>query len=58
MDGNITSAIVAAILMLFGSGPMLSLGYTLLAGIIINVVTVSYTHLDVYKRKALYGRRR
>ena len=42
MDGNITSAIVAAILMLFGSGPMLSFGYTLLAGIIINVVIGVY----------------
>ena len=42
MDGNITSAIVAAILMMFGSGPMLSFGYTLLAGIMINVVIGVY----------------
>ena len=42
MDGNITSAIVAVILMIFGSGPMLSFGYTLLAGIIINVVIGVY----------------
>lgn len=44
LDGNITTAIVAVILMIFGSGTMLSFGYTLLAGMIINVfvgVTVS-----------------
>lgn len=44
LDGNITTAIVAVILMIFGSGSMLSFGYTLLAGMIINVfvgVTVS-----------------
>lgn len=38
LDGNITTAIVAVILMLFGSGTMLSFGYTLLAGMIINMV--------------------
>lgn len=44
LDGNITTAIVAVILMIFGSGTMLSFGYTLLAGMVINVfvgVTVS-----------------
>lgn len=44
LDGNITTAIVAVILLIFGSGSMLSFGYTLLAGMIINVfvgVTVS-----------------
>ncbi len=44
LDGNITTAIVAIILMILGSGSMLSFGYTLLAGMIINVaigVTVS-----------------
>lgn len=44
LDGNVTSAIVAGILMIFGSGAMLSFGYTLIAGMIINVfvgVTVS-----------------
>lgn len=35
-DGNATSAIVAVILMIFGSGTMLSFGYTLLTGIILN----------------------
>ncbi len=37
LDGNITTAIVAIILMIFGSGSMLSFGYTLLLGMIINV---------------------
>ncbi|MDD2978361.1 MAG: protein translocase subunit SecF [Hespellia sp.] len=44
LDGNITTAIVAVILMIFGSGSMLSFGYTLLVGMIVNVavgVTVS-----------------
>jgi len=35
-DGNLTTAIVAVILMIFGSGTMLSFGYTLLTGVIIN----------------------
>lgn len=37
MDGNVTTAIVAVILMLFGSGSMLSFGYTLMIGMIVNV---------------------
>lgn len=37
LDGNITSAIVAVILMIFGSGAMLSFGYTLLTGLLINI---------------------
>lgn len=35
-DGNLTSAIVAIFLMVFGSGSMLSFGYTLLTGLVIN----------------------
>lgn len=35
-DGNFTSAIVAILLMIFGSGSMLSFGYTLLTGLAIN----------------------
>lgn len=38
LDGNITTAAIAVILMIFGSGTMLSFGYTLLVGTIINVV--------------------
>ncbi len=36
LDGNITTAIVAVVLMIFGSGTMLSFGYTLLIGVIVN----------------------
>jgi SecD/SecF fusion protein len=44
LDGNVTTAIVAVILMFLGSGTMLSFGYTLLIGMIVNLlvgVTVS-----------------
>ncbi|WP_310602761.1 protein translocase subunit SecF, partial [Anaerosporobacter sp.] len=37
-DGNFTTAIVAVILMIFGSGSMLSFGYTLLMGMIFNLL--------------------
>jgi len=37
-DGNITVIIVAVILILLGSGSMLSFGYTLLTGVIMNFV--------------------
>lgn len=42
-DGNITTAIVAIILMALGSGTMLSFGYTLLVGIILNFIAGIYT---------------
>ncbi len=38
LDGNVTTAIVAVILMIFGSGTMLSFGYTLLVGMIVNLL--------------------
>jgi len=37
-DGNITVIIVAIVLMILGSGSMLSFGYTLLCGVIMNFV--------------------
>ena len=37
-DGNITVIIVAIILIIFGSGAMLSFGYTLLCGVIMNFI--------------------
>lgn len=37
-DGNVTTAIVAVILMRFGSGTMISFGYSLLMGVIFNFV--------------------
>ena len=49
LDGNLTTAIVAIILMIFGSGTMLSFGYTLLTGVILNLVVV------VLSRKLLTG---
>lgn len=36
LDGNITTAIVAIVLMLAGSGTMISFGFTLLVGVIVN----------------------
>lgn len=38
-DGNITVMIAAIILMIFGSGSMLSFGYSLLVGVILNGLT-------------------
>lgn len=38
LDGNVTTAAVAVILMFFGSGTMLSFGYTLLTGVLINLI--------------------
>ena len=43
LDGNITTAIVAIILMALGSGTMLSFGYTLLVGIVLNFIAGIYT---------------
>lgn len=37
-DGNVTVIIVAVVLIIFGSGSMLSFGYTLLTGVIMNFV--------------------
>lgn len=47
-DGNLTTAIVAAILMIFGSGTMLSFGYNLLTGVILN-----FTNIFITKRMLL-----
>ncbi len=66
-DGNITVAIVAIILMKFGSGTMISFGYSLLTGVILNFlagVTVSrlmirsLSQFDALKKPVLYGARR
>ena len=37
-DGNVTVIIVSIVLMIFGSGSMLSFGYTLLCGVLMNFV--------------------
>jgi protein-export membrane protein SecD len=39
LDGNVTVAIAAIVLMVFGSGSMLSFGYSLLVGVILNGLT-------------------
>ncbi len=63
-DGNITSMIVAIILMIFGSGAMISFGYTLLIGTGLNFicgVTVSkhmlksFSFSKFFRNKAFYG---
>ena len=55
-DGNFTSAIVAILLMVFGSGTMLSFGYTLLTGLVINFAAGIFaskyllTHIVQFKK--------
>lgn len=39
LDGNVTVAIAAIVLMIFGSGSMLSFGYSLLVGVVLNGLT-------------------
>lgn len=63
-DGNITVIIVAIILMIFGSGTMLSFGYSLLTGVILNFVCGVFTsklmirslsQYAVFRKPFLYG---
>ncbi len=63
-DGNITSMIVAVILMILGSGAMISFGYTLLIGTALNFlcgVTVSkhmmksFSFIKFFRKRAFYG---
>lgn len=58
LDGNVTTAIVAIILMFLGSGTMLSFGYTLLVGMIVNLLIgvsvskqllLSFIHFDFWR---------
>lgn len=59
LDGNITSAAVAVILMIFGSGSMLSFGYTLFTGVLINVlagVWMSKTMLNAMVQFKAFGK--
>lgn len=66
-DGNITVIIVAIMLIIFGSGSMLSFGYTLLCGVIMNFVAGvtasrlmirSLSNFDSLRRPQLFGARR
>lgn len=67
IDGNVTLAISAAILMIFGSGAMLSFGYSLLSGVIFNGLTAvissrfmlgSICQFKALKNTWLYGARK
>ena len=62
-DGNITVLIVAFIMMIFGSGAMLSFAYTLLFGIIMNflagvlatrLMTMSLVQFEVFRKPAFF----
>ena len=66
-DGNITVIIVAIIMMIFGSGSMLSFAYSLLTGVILNflagitasrLMIKSLSQFDALKNPVLYGGRR
>ncbi len=66
-DGNITVVIVSIVLMIFGSGSMLSFGYTLLCGVLMNFVAgvtasrLMIRSLSEYKclqKPVLFGARR
>lgn len=67
LDGNVTTMIVAIVLMIFGSGSIFSFGYTLLTGVILNFISgilasrLMLTSLSLYKplqSTVLYGNRR
>lgn len=63
-DGNITTIAAAIIMMIFGTGPMLSFGYTLMVGCILNfvsgvtaskIITRSMSMNEAFMKKSLYG---
>lgn len=63
-DGNVTVVIVSVVLIIFGSGSMLSFGYTLLCGVLMNFVAgvtasrlmiKSLNEFKVFKNPRLYG---
>ncbi|MCK9479881.1 MAG: protein translocase subunit SecD [Firmicutes bacterium] len=67
LDGNITVAIVAVILMKFGSGTMISFGYSLFAGVILNflvginaskLMVSSLSQFKGLRKPVLFGARR
>ncbi len=66
-DGNITVIIVAIILIIFGSGSMLSFGYTLVCGVIMNFIAGvtasrlmirSLSNFKALRRPQYFGARR
>lgn len=54
LDGNVTTAIVAVILMKFGSGAMLSFGYTLFVGMLVNVLVGVFVSKKLLQSILLY----
>lgn len=67
LDGNLTTAAVAVILMIFGSGTMLSFGYTLLIGVVINLfagvwmsrtMLTSVVQYEFFKRPSMFRRKK
>lgn len=63
-DGNITTIAAAVIMMIFGTGSMLSFGYTLMVGCILNfvsgvtaskIITKSMSMNKMFMNKSLYG---
>ena len=66
-DGNITVVIIAVILIIFGSGSMLSFGYTLICGVCMNFIAGvtasrlmirSLANYKIFRRPQYYGARR
>lgn len=67
MDSNVTVAIAAIVLMIFGSGSILSFGYSLLVGVILNGITgvwmtrkmiASLSSYRFLQKPGLYGKKR
>ena len=56
LDGNVTVAIAAVCLMFFGSGGMLSFGYSLLAGVILNLFCGAYLSQLMTRSLASFSR--
>lgn len=63
-DGNITTIAASIIMMIFGTGSMLSFGYTLMVGCILNfvsgvtvskIITKSMSMNNGFMKKSLYG---
>ena len=63
-DGNITTIAASIIMMIFGTGALLSFGYTLMIGCILNfvsgvtaskIMTKSMSMNKVFAKKSLYG---
>jgi len=64
LDGNITTIAAAVIMMIFGTGSMLSFGYTLMVGCVLNflsgvtaskIMTKSLSQNEGLSNKSLYG---